>query len=162
MAGGGFSRPLRTCINIWQHHRQLVLLGQGTEGPERPLGRGIYPPDRLLGGPPSFGRPCVRMDRGRLPLQALLHLKVVHGHRGEEGKQSGRRTFASEGRLGRALRVLRPSCPVASDSGETALKLWEALRGSGVKIVSVAGYAGGDEPSIGPERIRELDRRFGR
>ena len=54
---------------------------------------------------------------------------------------------------------------VASDSGETALKLWEALRGSGVKIVSVAehaGYAGGDEPSIGPERIRELDRRFGR
>lgn len=51
---------------------------------------------------------------------------------------------------------------VASDSGETALKLWEALKGSDVKIVSVAehaGYAGGDEPSIGQEMRRKLEEK---
>ncbi|HID09706.1 MAG TPA: hypothetical protein EYP17_00190 [Candidatus Latescibacteria bacterium] len=48
---------------------------------------------------------------------------------------------------------------VASDSGQTALKFWEVLRGTDVTLISVAehaGYAGGDEPSIKPERRREL------
>ena len=51
---------------------------------------------------------------------------------------------------------------VASNSGETALKLWEALKGMDVAIVSVAehaGYAGGDEPSIKLERCRELEEK---
>jgi hypothetical protein len=49
---------------------------------------------------------------------------------------------------------------VASDSGETALKLWEALQGMGVKIVSVAehaGYDGGDENSIAAEKRKDLE-----
>ncbi len=51
---------------------------------------------------------------------------------------------------------------VASDSGETALRLWDALREPGVTLISVpehAGYAGGDESSIAPEKKRELEEK---
>lgn len=49
---------------------------------------------------------------------------------------------------------------VASNSGTTALALWEAMRDSGVKIISVSGHAGwsgGDEPSISQEKKDELE-----
>ena len=49
---------------------------------------------------------------------------------------------------------------IASDTGETALKFWEALRGTGVKLISVgehAGYDGGDESSISEEARRNLE-----
>jgi hypothetical protein len=49
---------------------------------------------------------------------------------------------------------------IASDSGETTLKFWEALRGTGVKLVSVcehAGYDGGDEISIREEARKDLE-----
>jgi hypothetical protein len=49
---------------------------------------------------------------------------------------------------------------IASDTGETTLKFWEALRGSGVKLISVcehAGYDGGDESSISEEARRNLE-----
>ena len=49
---------------------------------------------------------------------------------------------------------------VASDTGETTLKFCEALRGSGVKLISVcehAGYDGGDESSIAEEGRRNLE-----
>jgi hypothetical protein len=51
---------------------------------------------------------------------------------------------------------------VASDSGETALRFWEALQDTGVTLISVpehAGYAGGDEPSIASEREKELGKK---
>jgi len=51
---------------------------------------------------------------------------------------------------------------VASNTGETALKLWNALKNTGVKLVSVAehaGFSGGDEPSITPERRKELEEK---
>lgn len=51
---------------------------------------------------------------------------------------------------------------VASNSGETALKLWNALKDEGVKIVSVAehaGFSGGDEPSITREKRKELEEK---
>jgi len=47
---------------------------------------------------------------------------------------------------------------IASDSGETTLKFWEALQGTGVKLVSVcehAGYDGGDEISIREEARKD-------
>jgi hypothetical protein len=50
----------------------------------------------------------------------------------------------------------------ASNSGDTALKLWEALRGTGVHLVAVAehaGYKGGDQPSITPEQRADLESR---
>ena len=49
---------------------------------------------------------------------------------------------------------------IASDTGETTLKFWEALRGTGVKLISVgehAGYDGGDESSISEEARRNLE-----
>jgi len=49
---------------------------------------------------------------------------------------------------------------VASCSGATALKLWEALEGLGVAVVCVAehaGYDGGDAPSLTSEERRALD-----
>ena len=49
---------------------------------------------------------------------------------------------------------------VASDSGATALKLWEALQGMGVTLVSVpehAGYRGGDVPSLSHEKRKEQE-----
>lgn len=49
---------------------------------------------------------------------------------------------------------------IASDSGETTLKFWEALRGTGMKLISVcehAGYGGGDETSISEEARKELE-----
>ncbi len=49
---------------------------------------------------------------------------------------------------------------IASDSGETALKFWEAMRGTGVKLVSVcehSGYDGGDEISISEEARKDLE-----
>jgi len=48
---------------------------------------------------------------------------------------------------------------VASNSGTTALALWEAMRDSDVKIISVSGHAGwsgGDEPSMSQEKKDEL------
>jgi len=51
---------------------------------------------------------------------------------------------------------------VASNSGETALKLWNALKDMNVKLVSVAehaGFSGGDKPSIIPERRKELEEK---
>ena len=51
---------------------------------------------------------------------------------------------------------------VASDSGETALRLWKVLQGTGVTLISVpehAGYVGGDEPSITPEKKKELEEK---
>ena len=49
---------------------------------------------------------------------------------------------------------------IASDTGETTLKFWEALRGTGVKLISVcehAGYDGGDESSISEAARRNLE-----
>ena len=49
---------------------------------------------------------------------------------------------------------------IASDSGETTLKFWEPLKGTGVKLVSVcehAGYDGGDESSISEDKRKELE-----
>jgi len=49
---------------------------------------------------------------------------------------------------------------VASDTGQTALKFWEALRGTGVKLVCVcehAGYDGGDESSISEAARKDLE-----
>ena len=49
---------------------------------------------------------------------------------------------------------------VASDSGATALKVWEALQGTGVTLVSVpehAGYAGGDAPSVSADQRKEQE-----
>jgi hypothetical protein len=51
---------------------------------------------------------------------------------------------------------------VASDTGDTALKLWEALADTGTIIVSVAehaGFQGGDAPSIGDRARRELEEK---
>jgi len=51
---------------------------------------------------------------------------------------------------------------VASNSGETALRFWEALQEIGVTLISAAehaGYAGGDEPSIAPEKKRDLEEK---
>ncbi|MFH1006304.1 MAG: pyruvate kinase alpha/beta domain-containing protein [Candidatus Latescibacterota bacterium] len=49
---------------------------------------------------------------------------------------------------------------VASDTGATALLLSEALGDIGVRLIAVpehAGYAGGDDPSIAPDKRRELE-----
>jgi uncharacterized protein len=49
---------------------------------------------------------------------------------------------------------------VASDTGQTTLKFWEALKGTGVKLISVgehAGYDGGDESSISEEARKNLE-----
>jgi hypothetical protein len=51
---------------------------------------------------------------------------------------------------------------VASGSGATALKLWEALEGTGTTLVSVpehAGFGGGDAPSLSDEQRRALEER---
>ena len=51
---------------------------------------------------------------------------------------------------------------VASNSGATALKLCEALQGTGAALVSVAehaGYGGGDAPSLSVERRKEQEGR---
>ena len=51
---------------------------------------------------------------------------------------------------------------VASNTGETALKLWEALKDSSVKLVSVtehAGFSGGDKVFLTPERRQELQEK---
>ncbi len=51
---------------------------------------------------------------------------------------------------------------VASDSGATALKLWEALQGMRVTLVSVpehAGYSGGDAPSLSDKKKKEQEER---
>ncbi len=51
---------------------------------------------------------------------------------------------------------------VASNSGDTALKLWEAIKDCDVKIISVAQHAGwkeGDDISITPERRKELEEK---
>jgi hypothetical protein len=70
---------------------------------------------------------------------------------------------AGQGNTATVIEVVQERCAklgiqhvvVASDSGETALRLWEALQETGVSLISVpehAGYAGGDEPSITPEK----------
>ncbi|RKY78834.1 hypothetical protein DRQ00_04605 [candidate division KSB1 bacterium] len=49
---------------------------------------------------------------------------------------------------------------VASDSGETALRLWEAIQNTGVSLICVpqhAGYMGGDNTSIAPEKRKDLE-----
>jgi len=49
---------------------------------------------------------------------------------------------------------------VASDSGETALRLWEAIQNTGVSLICVpqhAGYMGGDNTSIVPEKRKDLE-----
>jgi len=49
---------------------------------------------------------------------------------------------------------------VASDSGATALTLWEALHGTGATLVSVpehAGYGGGDAPSVSDEKRKQQE-----
>jgi len=49
---------------------------------------------------------------------------------------------------------------VASDSGETALRLWEAIQNTGVSLICVpqhAGYMGGDNTSITPEKRKDLE-----
>lgn len=51
---------------------------------------------------------------------------------------------------------------VASNSGDTALKLWEAIKDCDAKIVSVAQHAGwkeGDDISITRERRKELEEK---
>jgi len=51
---------------------------------------------------------------------------------------------------------------VASDSGATALKLWEALEGTDATLVSVpehAGFGGGDTPSLSDAQRRAQEGR---
>ena len=51
---------------------------------------------------------------------------------------------------------------VASNTGETALKFWDALKDSDVKLVSVtehAGFSGGDKLFITPETRQELQEK---
>jgi len=51
---------------------------------------------------------------------------------------------------------------IASASGETTLKFWEALKGTGAKLISVcehAGYDGGDEISISEEARKDLENK---
>jgi hypothetical protein len=60
----------------------------------------------------------------------------------------------------RALELGIRHVVVASNSGATALKLWNALEGTGVSLVSVpehAGYAGGDAPSLSDEKRKEQE-----
>jgi hypothetical protein len=50
----------------------------------------------------------------------------------------------------------------ASNSGATALALWEALKDTGATLVSVGehtGFRGGDEQDLSPERRRELEEK---
>jgi hypothetical protein len=49
---------------------------------------------------------------------------------------------------------------VASGSGASALKLWEALQGMGVTLVSIpghAGFSGGDASTLGDEKRKEQE-----
>ncbi len=49
---------------------------------------------------------------------------------------------------------------VASNTGDTALKFWDALKDTDVKLIAVtehAGFSGGDKLFITPERRRELE-----
>ncbi len=51
---------------------------------------------------------------------------------------------------------------VASNTGDTALKFWEVLKDTDVKLVSVtehAGYSGDDKVFITPEREQELQEK---
>jgi len=51
---------------------------------------------------------------------------------------------------------------VASNSGATALKLWQALQGAGATLVSVpehAGFGGGDTASLSDEQRRAQEER---
>lgn len=77
---------------------------------------------------------------------------------------------AGQGNTATVIQVVQERCAklgiqhvvVASDSGETALRLWEALEGTSVSLISVpehAGYAGGDAPSITPEKKKELEEK---
>lgn len=77
---------------------------------------------------------------------------------------------AGQGNTATVVEVVQERCAelgiahvvVASDSGETALRLWEALQDTGVSLISVpehAGYAGGDAPSITPEKRKELEEK---
>ena len=77
---------------------------------------------------------------------------------------------AGQGNTAAVVEVVKARCDklgithvvVASDSGETALRFWEALRETGVSLISVpehAGYAGGDEASITPEKKKELEEK---
>ena len=50
----------------------------------------------------------------------------------------------------------------ASDSGKTALKFWKVLQGKDLELISVAehtGYSGGDEPTVKPEKRKELEEK---
>lgn len=50
----------------------------------------------------------------------------------------------------------------ASNSGTTALKLWKALQGTGVTLVSVAehaGFSGGDKVSLSEQQRKDLEAR---
>ena len=51
---------------------------------------------------------------------------------------------------------------VATNTGETALKVWEALQGTGVAVVAVGehyGFWGGDSQKLLPEKRQELEAR---
>lgn len=51
---------------------------------------------------------------------------------------------------------------VASNTGDTALKFWDVLKDTNVKLVSVtehAGFSGGDDVFITPERRQELQEK---
>ena len=51
---------------------------------------------------------------------------------------------------------------VATNTGETALKVWEGLKGTGAKIVAVGehyGFWGGDSQKLLPEKRQELEER---
>ena len=51
---------------------------------------------------------------------------------------------------------------VASNTGETALKFWDALKDTDVKLISVtehAGFSGGDKVFLTPEKRKELEEK---
>jgi hypothetical protein len=51
---------------------------------------------------------------------------------------------------------------LASNSGATALKFWEALQGMGVTTVSVtehSGFSGGDKPGLEPAQRKALEEK---
>lgn len=51
---------------------------------------------------------------------------------------------------------------VATNTGETALKVWEALQGTGAEVIAVGehyGFWGGDSQKLLPEKRQELEER---
>jgi hypothetical protein len=88
----------------------------------------------------------------------MMTKEIVYFARAGGGNTEG----VIEAVRGRAKELGIEHVVIASDTGETTLKFWEALKGTGVKLVSVAehaGFAGGDEISISEEARKDLENK---